>query len=203
MIYKPLTKTTIRNKKLKLALSELEKEMEILSKEEMFLLKGGATEDIVVLLDSAAANGFGHIAVLIGNEERGWYYYSVNGTGDDKGRLWGDNVNPNIGTPFRGSVEEAKRHFGAGEYINGTLTNKHNYDQHLRIFTTPSEDELAMEAAAGQAGTPSYNVWNSSCLSVVEEAINAVRRARGASEIENFYRPDHYFDYLSENGFAS
>jgi len=43
---------------------------------------GMATKDIIFIVDKEAANGNGHIAVLIGDEKRGWTYISMNGTGE-------------------------------------------------------------------------------------------------------------------------
>ena len=45
-------------------------------------------DDIIVLGNSAGANGYGHQAVLVGNEEKGWIYISKDGA-EGSGDGWG------------------------------------------------------------------------------------------------------------------
>ncbi|GAA4152020.1 hypothetical protein GCM10022217_06460 [Chryseobacterium ginsenosidimutans] len=38
--------------------------------------------DVIFLADSKAVPVGGHGAIIVGNEKDGWYYYSMNGTGE-------------------------------------------------------------------------------------------------------------------------
>ena len=92
--------------------------------------------DIIFLNDNKAANGFGHAAEIIGNPKDGWYYYSLNGTGEGQ-RPYGDSKNADIGTPLGHSSDVNKLVLDANN-INPNET--HEYNKYVAVKTTPEED---------------------------------------------------------------
>ena len=182
-------KTT--KKRTKLTLSEVETQMEVLTREEMNQLKGGL-DDIIVLFDTNAAFGFGHAAVLIGDEISGWRYLSVNGTGEGKPRLWGENVNPDLGSTL---------HFGSWQSVVNIYNNDmhhHKYDKYVRIRTTCDENNRAFLAAFSQAFGSGYSATaGASCVDVAQKAINAVFGSFVGGD--SILAPNNYYKYLLES----
>lgn len=131
--------------------------------------------DIIFINDSKAVGGFGHGAVIIGNKDDGWYYYSLNGTGEGK-RPYGDSKNPDIGKPLGHGddpVELMKKANLANEE-----GEEHNYDRFVRIKTTPEEDKLMKEKAAARASAKKYKVIGCSCIDVQKDAFAALSESR-------------------------
>jgi hypothetical protein len=138
--------------------------------------------DIIYLNDSKAVFGFGHAAVLIGNDNDGWRYLSMNGTGDGASPSGnsmfadlGDNVyntNTGYGNDFRGTRLTSTQVIAI---VNNSNKNEsHHYDRSVRIKTSGFEDSIAYEAAKKQAGGSHYNVFGSSCIDVPQEALASV-----------------------------
>jgi len=78
-------------------------------------------KDIVVLNDSDGAHGFGHNAVLVGNDDDGWTYYSYDGDGEYTTESF-DTYSD------YGESDVAKR-----------------YDKSVRLTTTKEQDAKAKE----------------------------------------------------------
>ena len=139
-------------------------------------------KDIVFLLDREAANGFGHAAVLIGNETSGWKYVSINGTGG--GNPWGKNRNPDSGTPIVDSngkvVTDLKKAVLTANSINSNLKEHHSYDDYTRIATSTAEDKQALSAAMKTSNAKYYGVAGpgKSCLDVAQSAFASVANSR-------------------------
>ncbi|WP_253687445.1 MULTISPECIES: RHS repeat domain-containing protein [unclassified Treponema] len=94
--------------------------------------------DIILLNRSYGAGGFGHNAVLIGNDTDGWYYYSKDGKADgNQNGIRFDNLNA-----FRqanNKVVGKNNEYGAS----------FNYDKGYQLKTTPEEDAQMQAYAAG------------------------------------------------------
>jgi hypothetical protein len=58
-------------------------------------------DSVVVMSAPEGAGGFGHAAVLIGNEKTGWRLFSKNGTGQSSGFKGANDVGDNRGTYFK------------------------------------------------------------------------------------------------------
>ena len=178
---------SIKNKqRAKLALAELEKEMEILSKEEMNACKGGGPQDVIVLFDTKAVSGFGHTAVLIGDDISGWRYYSSNGTDGFFG-IHGAEKNPDIGLFFK----------DLSHFNNSNLG--YNYNKRVRIATTAEEDEMARNIARERV-MDGYTAIGNSCLDVSRDVVNGIYISRGSTGGGNGYvSPNGYLGYLRRN----
>ena len=139
-------------------------------------------KDIVFLLDREAANGYGHAAVLIGNETSGWKYVSINGTGG--GNPWGKNRNPDSGTPIVDSngkvVTDLKKAVLTANSINSNLKEHHSYDDYTRIATSTAEDKQALSAAMKTSKAKYYGVAGpgKSCIDVAQSAFASVANSR-------------------------
>ncbi len=150
----------------------------------------GGKNDIIFLLDKDAANKQGHIAILVGNETSGWYYVSINGTGEGA-KPWGTNLYADVGTKILdtlGNVIYNSRK--AVKCVNTTNPNeKHLYDFFRRIETTPYEDSLALNASKMVASSEIYGIIGpgNSCIDVAQAAFSAVVKARNLDK--NGYIP--------------
>lgn len=153
----------------------------------MEILKGGL-EDIIVLFDTSAVN----TAVLIGDDINGYRYYSSNGTGE--GRLWGSNVNPDVGEQTYSNL---------GSFVSN-FNGDYNYSRFVRIKTTPEEDAIAHNIAKSVAGESFYSVFGSSCIDVPQEVIKAVFKHRGERvKGDNILIPNRYLKFLNRIGYGS
>ncbi|MEG0928958.1 RHS repeat domain-containing protein [Chryseobacterium sp.] len=154
--------------------------------------------DVIILNDRMAVGGiegigegFGHAAVIIGNEKDGWYYYSMNGTsvGDGPGRMFGNSKVPNIGTPLGKELTPAQA-MALANTIN--KDKQHNYDRYKVIKTTKEEDEKMKKAATEAASMPKYNLFKQSCQTVVSNTYNALLSSRTNSTPQSMnYNPNH------------
>lgn len=81
--------------------------------------------DIIHLLDSSRAGGFGHSAALIGNDQDGWLYYSNDGP-DSTTVQWFQNLDA----------------FSAGK---GQF--EFNYEQRQRVTTDKKQDQKMQDKA--------------------------------------------------------
>jgi RHS repeat-associated protein len=126
--------------------------------------------DIIFLNDKNAVQGLGHAAVIIGNEKDGWFYYSLNGTGEGSKPV-GTSENSDVGTPL-GNGNKSQELVKAANTINPR--ESHNYDRYVRIKTTPEEDRLMKIKAAEAASAKVYLVVGMSCVDVQKSAYSAL-----------------------------
>ena len=153
-------------------------------------------DDIIVLGNTAGADGYGHQAVLIGNEKNGWTYISKDGA-ERSGSGWGKSryVVKTYKTlrEFADSVhnfETSVNHslVGGGENPkasqNFKLDSKGNkirrYDRAFRIKTDDINDALAIKNAVKEANTY-YRIGSQNCSHVVEEYFEKVKDNQGNS----------------------
>lgn len=131
-------------------------------------------KDVIFINDKDGAQGFGHGAVIIGNDKDGWSYYSLNGTGPGSS-AYGDSKDPDIGTDL-GHGNDSKRLIEKANTIN--KREVHNYTKYVRIKTSPEEDKLMKLKAARAASIKKYIVIGASCLDVQKEAYTALAEQR-------------------------
>lgn len=115
----------------------------------MLAIAGSAkSTDIIFILDNDAAFHQGHIAVLIGSENTGWRYVSINGTGSVP-TPWGINTNPDTGTIITDEsgqhIRNLRRAIRRACEINPK--EHHQYRHFKRIHTTAEEDSAALSAS--------------------------------------------------------
>jgi len=165
-------------------------------------------KDIVFAMDKEAASNQGHIAVLIGNEKKGWTYVSINGTGEGAA-LQGVNKNADINTKIvdeKGVViTDLKKAISKANSINPN--EKHSYDSFKRVVSTETEDENALNKSEKTAKTPFYSVSNTfigqgkSCIDVAQSAFASLVKDRGLDDDgdvpgENDLIPKNWFNKL-------
>ncbi|MCB9234795.1 MAG: hypothetical protein H6581_24290 [Bacteroidia bacterium] len=158
--------------------------------------------DIIFIIDKEVVSGMGHIAVLIGSEEEGWRYVSINGTGEGAS-AWGENKNADLGTlitdlegklicdPFL-AIDRANT-------INPLET--HSYDFAKRMKTSIDEDEASLSKAKETASTKLYGVclFGKSCIDVAQSAFATIVNRRNLDDKgevpgENDLIPINWFD---------
>ena len=141
----------------------------------------GKGTDIIFILDSCAAFGNGHIAVLIGNENTGWHYVSINGTGS-MAKPWGINTNADTGIVITDEaglrIRGLKRAIRRACEINPN--ERHRYRQFKRIKTTAEEDSAVLSAAKNTASSIVYGIIGpgQSCIDVAQSAFSALVKKR-------------------------
>jgi RHS repeat-associated protein len=116
----------------------------------------------------------GHGAVIIGNEKDGWYYYSLNGTGEGASPI-GESMNADVGT-FLGYGNDSRSLIIKANTINEN--EEHDYNRFVRVKTTTEEDKLMKAKAAKAASVKTYCVIGSSCLDVQKGAYAALAQNR-------------------------
>ncbi|RNA61959.1 RHS repeat-associated core domain-containing protein [Chryseobacterium nematophagum] len=128
--------------------------------------------DVIFLADSKAVPVAGHGAVIVGNEKDGWYYYSMNGTGEGSSS-YGDAKNADVGT-FLGTGLSPKQAMLKANTINPVPSEKHHYDKFVTVKTTKEEDEKIKEAAAKAASAEKYCVIGQYCATVMLDSLNKI-----------------------------
>ena len=137
--------------------------------------------DIVFVLDKKAAFGNGHIAVMVGDEQRGWHYVSINGTAGMP-KPWGFNaladrdilITDTSGTAV-GNLRQAIRR---ADIVNGS--KRHRYAVFRRIRASADEDSAVLNAAIQAASGYLYGIAGpgQSCIDVAQTAFSALVRLR-------------------------
>ena len=129
--------------------------------------------DIIIISATTGAMNAGHAAVLIGDDDNGWYLYSKNGalsSGEDKGTFpFGGSKNPEIGVYFE-NLEKFQEYNLKGAQGGTHIPNY--YDQAYRIKTDKVTDNKMKKAAISQA-KKYYNVLTASCIDVCSDALEA------------------------------
>lgn len=149
---------------------------------------------IVILKAPKGAKRFGHAAVLIGNEETGYYYFSKNGTthgskgpndkGDDRGEqhFWSIEDFANSDQNFH-LDEEGNRESETPIYTEGVM------------FKTDVNFSILMDAALGILNED-YRLLGSSCTDVCSNVLLSAGLNPGTDYILN-QRTGHYEQSLS------
>jgi RHS repeat-associated protein len=133
-------------------------------------------KDIIILSAPKGAGGFGHAAVLIGNDKIGWTLYSKNGTFGSSGAISSgpSNNNPEKAVPFASLSEFAN---SSSNFHHGEV----QYTSAFRIASSTDVDEK-MKAAAGKQVNKWYDVTGTvsgSCIDVCSDALVAGGFASG------------------------
>ena len=148
--------------------------------------------DVIILVDSKAVDflgegkELGHAAVLIGSKETGWRYVSMNGTGPDSAKPYGGAKDADLGDVKGQNLFEAG--LTAEEVISKIQKSNdkahHNYDKYIRITSTPTEDNIAYDAAKKQADRKTYGVCGpgASCIDPPQSALYALVKSRYVTE---------------------
>ncbi|KFF01820.1 RHS repeat domain-containing protein [Chryseobacterium luteum] len=130
--------------------------------------------DVIFLADSKAVPVAGHGAVIVGNSRDGWFYYSMNGTGEGSSP-YGDAKNADVGT-FLGKGLSPKQAVLKARVINPK--EQHHYDKYVTIKTTKEEDEKIKSKTAEAAKAEKYCVIGQSCANVMLNAFNKIIEIR-------------------------
>nr|WP_255494190.1 RHS repeat-associated core domain-containing protein [Hufsiella ginkgonis] len=124
--------------------------------------------DLIVLSAPSHVYRLGHAAVLIGNTNTGYDFYSKNGTNENAGMVGPSNKNPVVA-----------RHY---DTLHDFLNSKDNKDENgatvykkgYEIKTDEKKDEEMRKAAAEQV-KGDYNVFCASCIDVASDALKTAK----------------------------
>ena len=119
--------------------------------------------DLIVLNATSHVLYQGHAAVLIGNPQKGYNYYSKNGTHDHMRAYGKSNDNPVKG-----------KHFDSIKDFEDSKENKRDgpYDRTYELKANETTDKQ-MEEAALKAVESDYYVLDQSCVDVASDALTA------------------------------
>lgn len=137
--------------------------------------------DIVFVLDKKAAFGYGHIAVMVGDEQRGWHYVSINGTAGMP-KPWGFNTLADrdilITDTSGAAVGNLRQAIRRADIVNGS--KRHRYAVFRRIRASADEDSAVLNAAIQAASGYLYGIAGpgQSCIDVAQTAFSALVRLR-------------------------
>jgi len=140
-------------------------------------------KDVIILNDNDAAGGSGHNAVLVGNDETGWVYYSKDGADDD------------------GMQQYDKASFGTfQEFIESQRASR--YQHGARIATTTDQDKIALEFA-GRDYRSEYDAATNNCGDLVNNTLRSI--GKGIPGVKQFgiTIPNAQFSRAVLNGTAS
>lgn len=139
--------------------------------------------DIIVLNNPNGASGYGHMAVLIGNDKTGWTFISKEGR--DKTPLYSNEV---TGGPALKPLIGVYTSLDAFKKAQTTDENLGNYTQNVRFETTSKQDISALTIIT-EAAKSWYNVGFNNCADAVSDGLDAVGLNPG-------------FSYSHANGYA-
>ncbi len=128
-------------------------------------------KDIYVLFAKWGAHGFGHMAVIIGNETDGYTYYSKDGTSN-----WSQLFGPSIPDMKNASPGE----FGSvSAFIRSINKGKeHPYTGELKIQTSKVQDDIMKQKALEQT-KEFYDVISNSCQHTPIRALQSIGKYAG------------------------
>lgn len=126
-------------------------------------------KDIIVLHDRKGAGGFGHTAMLIGNETDGWRYLSKDG---GKGIIVSGGSN--VGKDKFDNIQQ----FDNSEYA----ADYHGYQSRARFATTKEQDAAAYATMWKEAHSW-YDVTANNCMDAVAGAL----RSAGFNAEKSYY----------------
>lgn len=107
-------------------------------------------QDVAILNDPSGAFRQGHNAILVGNDDDGWEYYSKNGPG----------------------TQTQKHYDKFDDFINDDTKEAKRYSNAVRIPTTHDQDDAAKKVGNVLVNTP-YDVCYSNCADLVSAIANA------------------------------
>ncbi len=158
--------------------------------------------DIIILNDSDAVEDHGHNAIIVGNDDDGWTYYSKDGKWKDtKGKevIYEDadsneiimsgvirTENGNVRNPY-----DTYEQFDQDKGISG------RYDRRARIETTKDEDE-AMKEIGDQIYDEEYNFGAENCADLVERIADVGGIDLSGADIAGVTEPNKQYDEALE-----
>ena len=108
--------------------------------------------DVVYLFDGDAATGYGHAAVLVGNDENGWHYFSKDGRDDKK------------------SVNVHRRYGSIREF--GASSESNRYQEAFRR-STGEEIDRRMIAFGESNFNSEYGLFTNNCGDLVNDILQS------------------------------
>ncbi len=134
--------------------------------------------DVAIIISPKSVKRFGHIALLVQNENKEWRYYSVNG--DDKyiiGSHSGAKTTDDIDVPVAGDPQLFLDSDGGGK--------EYDYEKAFVIPTTSEQDQIIAETFEKES-EKDYNLIGSNCATAVA---NSLKSAGVSIEVPQIVAP--------------
>ena len=129
-------------------------------------------DSITVLSQPDGAMGFGHMAIMIQDENGTWSLYSKNGTTENYGAFGNADHDDNGGQEYSSPESFLNS--------NDNLENgKTKYTQAYVIPSTKDEDATAINAVTKELEKKHYNVATANCAQLVQKGLRAIGKNDG------------------------
>ena len=165
---------------------------------------GRKPEDIIVLNSPKGASGYGHMAILIGNDKTGWKFVSKEGR--DKKPWFSNRI---TGGP---AIEKKRDFHSLSEFkkVQGSDKDLGSYTQSVRFKTDEKQDNAALDASDKSAQSW-YQVTNNNCADAVSDRLKAAKLDPGYEDTQGAQdgfsytgkglspEPNERFDKIKEN----
>jgi hypothetical protein len=128
---------------------------------------GRAPQDIIVLNNPNGAGGFGHMAMLVGDDKNGWTFISKEGRNKEP---WYSNE-VSGGPALKPLIKEFKT---LEDFRNAQKDDKNlgGYTEDVRLNTTPEQDKKAKETTTDSAESW-YSVLFANCADAVSDGLKS------------------------------
>lgn len=123
--------------------------------------------DVIVLNNPNGASGYGHMAMLVGNDKTGWTFISKEGRNKEP---WYSNEL--TGGPALTPLIQKFTSLDAFQQAQKTDKNLGGYTQNVRLTATEQQDNAA-NTATTKAANSWYNVLQSNCADAVSDGLKA------------------------------
>ena len=137
---------------------------------------GNRPEDIIVLNNPKGASGYGHTAILIGNDKTGWTFISKEGR--DKTPWYSNEF---TGGP---SLKKVQTFTTLGDFKKSQIEDKDlkGYTQSVRFQTAEQQDKEAIKATDESADSW-YSVIANNCADAVSAGLKAIKLDPGYKDV--------------------
>jgi len=122
-------------------------------------------KDAWLIIDPTLAGGYGHVAIIVGNDEGGYRAYSQGATGGEEAVRQQTSVSANT----EGGVYVSENYQTKDKAIKGLESNQGGkYSETIHFETTSKQDQLMYQTAVTlqgeySSGEKKYNVITSNC----------------------------------------
>ncbi|WP_316634373.1 DUF6443 domain-containing protein [uncultured Flavobacterium sp.] len=140
---------------------------------------GMSPNDIIVLNNPKGAGGYGHMAMLVGDDKKGWTFISKEGR--NKEPLYSNEV---TGGPALTPLIKQFKTLDDFRAAQSEDKNLGGYTQDVRLETTEKQDQAAKEATTESAESW-YNVIFANCADAVSDGLKAADLNPGYTETKS------------------
>jgi RHS repeat-associated protein len=160
--------------------------------------------DVIILSAPQGAGGYGHAAMLVGNDQTGWKYISKDGTGGMGGAAGPPNQSTidAVGSPTFATLQDF---LGSRFNQDQDTPSASEYHFGLQIETDEATDAMII-ASAKKGALQAYDVFSDNCMQNCTRPL--VEQGLLPGRFGNMVRPNRTFDdmlnhFIKNNNFDS